>query len=398
MLTILPTFAETVTTAPATPVGHALYVIFAIIGIALVFDFLNGFHDAANSIATIVSTRVLTPGQAVLWAAFFNFGAAFVFGTKVSGTVADGLVEHSLIDVNVVAAGLIGAIVWNVITWLLALPTSSSHALFGGIGGAAVLKSGVSALKFSGWSMIILGIFLAPILGFLLGILNMTIVSWLIWWAAKFPGFVANRPALKVLTPLAKWVGSQTTPHRVDRIFRKLQLVSAAFYSLGHGGNDAQKTMGVIVMLLSTAGMSHLAAPNPGSWLNKIHLLGGVHNTAWWIILSCNFAIALGTCFGGWRIVKTMGSGITRLQPIGGFCAEAAAAMGIFGFTLIKGVPISTTHAITGSILGVGTTRSVRSVRWIWGQRIIIAWVLTIPCAAFVSGVAYILISQFMPL
>jgi inorganic phosphate transporter, PiT family len=401
MLTMISNLAEVVTTAPVSSPNHSLFAIIAIILVALIFDFLNGFHDAANSIATVVSTRVLTPGQAVLWAAFFNFAAAFLFGTKVAATISGDLFVNMdpatgarMVDVNVVAAGLIGAIAWNLLTWFLGLPTSSSHALVGGLAGAAVLKNGFMVLKFSGWSLILLGIVLAPTLGLLLGTLNMIVVSWLIHWASHLPEYVGPK---SLLARPARWIAGLTTPHRVDRIFRKLQLVSAALYSLGHGGNDAQKTMGIIVMLLTAAGMQSWTASDPNHWLNAFHLTGGT-NVAWWIILTCNFAIALGTCFGGWRIVKTMGSGITRLQPIGGFCAETAAAIAIFGFTKIRGVPISTTHAITGAILGVGSTRSVRSVRWIWGQRIVVAWILTIPCAAFVSGVTYLLIRHFLPL
>jgi PiT family inorganic phosphate transporter len=342
-----------------------LTLIIFFIFVALVFDFLNGFHDAANSIATVVSTRVLTPAQAVVWAAVFNFLAAFIFGTKVAGTISGDMVDNKLIDVYVVAAGLVGAIVWNIITWILGLPTSSSHALVGGLGGAAVLKSGFVALKPEGWILVLIGIVLAPTLGFLLGSFNM------IWIA---------------------WVARRASPHRIDRLFRRLQLVSAAFYSLGHGGNDAQKTMGIIVMLLATVNKGYLTQADPHHWMNRFHLAGGEGNTvAWWIILTCNAAIALGTMFGGWRIVKTMGSGITRLQPVGGFCAETAAAVAIFGFTKIRGVPISTTHAITGAILGVGTTKGVRSVRWIWGQRIVTAWVLTIPCSAFIAALTYLL-------
>jgi PiT family inorganic phosphate transporter len=339
-----------------------LTLIFFFIFLALVFDFLNGFHDAANSIATVVSTRVLTPTAAVIWAAVFNFVAAFIFGTKVAGTISADLVDKNLIDIYVVAGGLVGAIAWNLITWWLGLPTSSSHALVGGLGGAAVVKSGLGVLLPTGWWLVIIGILLAPVLGFLLGSINMIAVA---------------------------WIFRNQTPHRVDKLFRRLQLLSAAMYSLGHGGNDAQKTMGIIVMLLSTAGYKHWTQTNPNSPLNSLHLFGAEHNIAWWIILTCHAAIALGTMFGGWRIVKTMGSNITRLQPVGGFCAETAAALTIFGFTKIRGVPISTTHAITGAILGVGTTKGVRSVRWIWGQRIVIAWLLTIPCAAFMAAIAY---------
>ena len=343
-----------------------LTLLFLFIAIALVFDFLNGFHDAANSIATIVSTRVLTPFQAVAWAAFFNFVAAFIFGTKVAGTISGDMVDNKLIDIYVVAAGLLGAIIWNIITWLLGLPTSSSHALVGGLGGAAVVKSGFIALKPEGWMLVLLGIVLAPTIGFLLGSFNMIWIS---------------------------WVARRASPHRIDNLFRRLQLVSAALYSLGHGGNDAQKTMGIIVMLLTAAGLKHHTAADPDSFMNRFHIFGGHDTTvAWWIILTCHAAIALGTMFGGWRIVKTMGSGITRLQPVGGFSAETAAAIAIFGFTKIRGVPISTTHAITGAIIGVGTTKGVRSVRWIWGQRIITAWILTLPCSAFMAALAYLLL------
>jgi inorganic phosphate transporter, PiT family len=343
--------------------GLIIFIIF----VALVFDFLNGFHDAANSIATIVSTRVLTPTAAVLWAAFFNFIAAFLFGTAVAATIGKGLVKPEIVDVSVVFAGLMGAIIWNVITWLLALPTSSSHALMAGVAGAAIFKKGFGVLLWSGWLKgwggLMLFIVLSPLIGMLLGSLNMVIVSWLF---------------------------RRSTPNKVDSLFRRLQLLSAAIYSLGHGGNDAQKTMGIIVMLLAAAGLGHWTAPDPHSWANSFNLLGKHHNVAWWVILSCHAAIALGTCFGGWRIVKTMGSGITRLTPVGGFCAETAAASTIILATNL-GIPMSTTHAITGSILGVGMTKSVRSVRWIWGQRIIMAWVLTIPCAAFIAGITYLL-------
>jgi inorganic phosphate transporter, PiT family len=366
------------TTAPAPAPAHTtgfVAMILLVVVVALVFDFLNGFHDAANSIATIVSTRVLTPTAAVVWASAFNFLAAFFFGTKVASTISGDLVDNSLINIYVVAAGLLGAIVWNIITWLLGLPTSSSHALVGGLGGAAVIKSGFVVLKPTGWWLIVLGIFLAPILGFFLGVFNMVVVSWL---------------------------ARRQSPHRVDKLFRRLQLLSAALYSLGHGGNDAQKTMGIIVMLLGTAGFAHYTHGDPTSFMNKFHLFGAEHNVAWWIIITCHAAIALGTVFGGWRIVKTMGSSITRLSPVGGFCAETAAAVTIFGFTKIRGVPISTTHAITGAILGVGTTKGVRSVRWIWGQRIVMAWILTIPCSAFIAAMSYLLIhfglEPFFPL
>ncbi|MCC7350725.1 MAG: inorganic phosphate transporter [Phycisphaerales bacterium] len=341
--------------------GGMLALVVFIIGIALVFDFLNGFHDAANSIATVVSTRVLTPFQAVAWAAFFNFIAAFLFGTKVAGTIGKDLINPSFVDVYVVFGGLLGAIIWNIITWLLALPTSSSHALVSGIAGAAIAKGGIGVILWPGWIPLLLFIILSPAIGFILGSINMVVVSWLF---------------------------RRATPHRVDRLFRRLQLVSAAIYSLGHGGNDAQKTMGIILLLLTAAGHSNWA-------LSDHRILWHSHNVALWVILSCHAAIALGTMFGGWRIVKTMGSGITRLAPVGGFCAETAAASTIILATR-WGIPISTTHAITGSILGVGTTKGVRSVRWIWGERIVMAWILTLPCSAFMAALAYLLIHMII--
>jgi PiT family inorganic phosphate transporter len=353
------------TAGPSEVTVGILAIIFAIILVALVFDFLNGFHDAANSVATIVSTRVLTPMAAVLWAAFFNFVAAFLFGTKVAGTIGTGLIDPDFIDIYVVFAGLMGAIIWNIITWLLALPTSSSHALVSAAAGAAIAKGGLHVLVWQGWGRgwggLLLFIVLSPMIGLILGALNMTIVAWLF---------------------------RRATPNRVDHWFRRLQLLSAAIYSLGHGGNDAQKTMGVIVMLLTAVGLGRWTHPDLHSPLNMVNIFGHTHTVAWWIILSCNGAIALGTMFGGWRIVKTMGLSITRLQPVGGFCAETAAATTIIAATR-WGIPISTTHAITGSILGVGSVKGVRSVRWIWGQRIVMAWILTLPCAAFIAAITY---------
>jgi PiT family inorganic phosphate transporter len=358
--------ATTSTTAPG-PTSGMLGLIVFIIFMALVFDFLNGFHDAANSIATIVSTRVLSPSQAVAWAASFNFVAAFLFGTKVAGTIGKGLVENApqYMDVYVVLAGLTGAIIWNVLTWLLALPTSSSHALVSAVAGAAIAKGGFGAIVVGKtWGLLLLFIVLSPLIGFILGGTLMVAMA---------------------------WTFRRAHPHRVDTAFRRLQLVSAAVYSLGHGGNDAQKTMGIIVLLLAAAGLGHYGEADPNSPLSLFNPFGHEHNVAWWIILSCHAAISLGTMFGGWRIVKTMGSGITKLQPIGGFCAETAAATTIILATR-WGIPISTTHAITGSILGVGTTKGVRSVRWIWGQRIVLAWILTIPCAAFMAAVTYVVV------
>ena len=358
-------------TAPAAAgASHLIYLILFIIFLALVFDFLNGFHDAANSIATIVSTRVLTPTQAVIWAAFFNFIAAFIFGTGVAKTIGTGLVKVDFIDAYVVMGGLVGAILWNLVTWWLALPTSSSHALLAGVAGAAIAKGGMSVIIAKGWIPILAFIVLAPLIGFVLGAVNMIAIS---------------------------WIFRRSTPHRVDTLFRRLQLVSAGIYSIGHGGNDAQKTMGIIVMLLVTAGKSSWTTIGDDSFMHWriFNWFGHDHSMAPWIILSCCGAIALGTMCGGWRIVKTMGSGITRLAPVGGFCAETAAAVTLIGATIGK-VPISTTHAITGAILGVGTTKGVRSVRWIWGERIVMAWILTIPCSAFVGAVTYLIVHKLI--
>ncbi|MCY2952812.1 MAG: inorganic phosphate transporter [Planctomycetota bacterium] len=341
-----------------------LTLIIFIIFVALVFDFLNGFHDAANSIATIVSTRVLSPTVAVAWAAFFNFVAAFIFGTTVAKTIGTGLIDTVQVDVFVVFAGLFGAIIWNIITWLLALPTSSSHALVAGIAGAAIAKAGLPVILWKGWIPLLAFIILSPLIGFILGSINMIAVAWLF---------------------------RRASPQRVDKLFRRLQLFSAGIYSLGHGGNDAQKTMGIIVMLLAAGNLKHWATPDPNNWMNSFGFFGHTHSVAWWIILTCHAAIALGTMCGGWRIVKTMGSSITRLAPVGGCCAETAAATAIIVATRF-GIPISTTHAITGSILGVGTARGLRSVRWIWGERIVIAWILTIPCTAVIAAITWFLV------
>jgi PiT family inorganic phosphate transporter len=343
------------------------WVIFVVV-VALAFDVINGFHDAANSIATIVSTRVLSPTAAVVWAAFFNFVAAFLFGTSVAATIGKGLIDPAAVDIYVVLAGLTGAIIWNIITWLLGLPTSSSHALVSGAAGAAIAKNGLGVLVWQGWGAgwggLLLFLVLSPAIGLFLGALFMIGVA---------------------------WIFRRSTPNRVDSLFRRLQFLSAATVSLGHGGNDAQKTMGIIVMLLTTAGYKGWTTPDPHSWLNSLNLFGHTHTVAWWIILTCHFAIGLGTFYGGWRIVKTMGHSITRLQPVGGFCAEASAATTIILATM-RGIPISTTHAITGAILGVGTTRGVRSVRWIWGQRILTAWILTLPCAAIMAAITYFIV------
>lgn len=331
-----------------------LTLIVIIIFVALVFDFLNGFHDAANSIATIVSTRVLSPRQAVIWAAFFNFVAAFAFSTGVASTIGKGLVKPEFLDVYVVFGGLIGAIAWNLITWYFGLPSSSSHALVGGIAGAAVTKAGWGVILWEGWRPLLSWIILAPIIGLLLGALGMIIVMHLFKNVRR--GFS-------------------------EKFFRRMQLVSAAVYSLGHGGNDAQKTMGIIVMLLVAGGYKEQSETNYTLFWHE-------HHMPLWIILSCHFAIAMGTLSGGWRIVKTMGQKLTHLAPVGGFCAETAAAATIIVATMNK-IPISTTHAITGSILGVGTVRGVRAVRWEWGERIIWAWILTIPCSALIASLSY---------
>jgi len=316
-----------------------------IIIVALVFDYINGFHDAANSIATVVSTRVLTPLQAVGMAAFFNFIAVLIFGTTVAKTVGSGMVELSAVTSAVILSGLIGAIAWNLITWYFGLPTSSSHALFGGYGGAAVAKAGFSAIIVSGWTKTLIFMVLAPLIGMTVGLIVMTSIFWLF---------------------------RDTTPRRVDRWFRRAQLVSAAAYSLMHGANDAQKTMGIITGALIT-----------GGFLQKFEV-------PLWVEVASYTAIGLGTLSGGWRIIKTMGSKITKLQPAGGFAAETGAAVAIFTATQL-GVGISTTHTITGAIVGVGATRRLSAVRWGVASRIVWAWVLTIPASATIGATMYFL-------
>ena len=322
-----------------------------IIVLALVFDFLNGFHDAANSIATVVSTRVLTPGIAVLWAAFFNFVAVFVLGEAVAKTVGKGIVTPESVNNHVLLSALVGAIVWNLLTWWLGLPTSSSHALIGGLVGAALCFGGWRAVVVSGVTKTVVFIFLAPLIGLLLGLFNMTAMSWLF---------------------------RRSAPARVDRLFRRLQFISAAAYSLGHGGNDAQKTMGVIALLLFTTGVTnHFYIPN-------------------WVVIVCGLAIALGTLSGGWRIVHTLGARVTKLHPFGGFCAESAGAISLFLATHL-GIPVSTTHTITGAIVGVGSTRRLSAVRWGVAGQIVWAWVLTIPAAAAVAAITYFVTSHLRP-
>jgi inorganic phosphate transporter, PiT family len=319
-------------------------VLVLLILVALAFDFMNGFHDAANSIATIVSTGVLRPLYAVAWAAAFNFIAYFLFETKVAATIGKGIVDPGIVDHYVIFGALIGAIAWNLITWYYGIPSSSSHALIGGLVGAGVAKVGASSLVASGLLKTITFILIAPLLGMLLAAILMIAVSWI---------FV------------------RATPQRVDSWFRRLQLVSAALYSLGHGGNDAQKTAGIIWLLLITGGYSSTQDAVPG-----------------WVVMACYVTIALGTLFGGWRIVKTMGQRITKLKPVGGFCAETGGAATLFLATGL-GIPVSTTHTITGAIVGVGAVRNVSAVRWGVAGGIVWAWVLTIPCSAAVAALAW---------
>ena len=327
-----------------------LLPVLALIVVALLFDYINGFHDAANSIATVVSTRVLTPGQAVIWAAFFNFAAAFFFGTGVAQTVGSGMVDLKVVTFAVIFGGLTGAIAWDLITWYYGLPTSSSHALFGGYAGAAVAKAGFAAIIVSGWTRTLVFIVVAPLIGMVVGLTLMT---------------------------LSHWVFKNATPRRVDAFFRRMQLLSAAAFSLMHGANDAQKTMGIIAGALFTGGF--LARDAAG----KLPI-------PFWVELCAYTAIGLGTLSGGWRIIHTMGSKITRLQPIGGFAAETGAALAIYTATAM-GTGISTTHTITGAIVGMGSAQNVSAVRWGVAGNLLWAWILTIPCSAFVAGAAWYL-------
>jgi PiT family inorganic phosphate transporter len=326
------------------------YLLVALIAVALLFDFLNGLHDAANSIATVVSTRVLKPHWAVAWAAFFNFIAFLVFGLHVANTIGSDIIDPDIVDAAVVFAALTGAIAWNVITWVLGIPSSSSHALIGGLIGAGLAKVGVSSIEWGGVTKTVLAIVGSPMLGLVLAMALVLVVAW---------------TSLK-LSPLG-----------VDKRYRKLQLVSAALYSLGHGGNDAQKTMGIIAVLLYSQG-----------------LLGGEFHIPLWVVLACQAAMALGTLAGGWRIVHTMGSKITRLTPAQGFCAETGGAMTLFGATAL-GIPVSTTHTITGAIVGVGASRRLSAVRWNVASNIVVAWVVTLPAAAVISAAAYWVVSLF---
>jgi PiT family inorganic phosphate transporter len=329
----------------------AYVTIAVVVVVALIFDYINGFHDAANSIATVVSTRVLSPGQAVMWAAFFNFIAAFFFGTAVAKTVGKGMVDLDVVTYGVILAGLTGAIVWNLITWYFGLPTSSSHALFGGYGGAAVAKAGFGAIIASGWTKTLIFIVVAPMVGLTVGLLLMTSIF---------------------------WIFRHTSPTRVDRWFRRLQLTSAAAFSLMHGANDAQKTMGIITGALFTGG--YIAT----------------FDVPFWVVMAAHAAIGLGTLSGGWRIIKTMGSKITKLQPVGGFAAETGAAVSIYIATAL-GVGISTTHTITGAIIGVGATRRLSAVRWGVARQIVWAWVLTIPASAAIGAISYYIVHFFGP-
>jgi len=327
-----------------------LTLIVVIVVIALVFDFLNGFHDAANSIATVVSTRVLSPKLAVVWAAFFNFVAFLVFGTHVANTIGKGIVHEEAATYPVILAALVGACAWDLITWWLGLPTSSSHALIGGFAGAALVHFGPSSLIWPSLSKVLIFIVVAPLLGMAVAM----IISIAVHWIVRFK-----------------------SPWKVDKYFRRLQLVSAGLYSLGHGGNDAQKTMGIIAILLYKAGY-----------------LGDTFYVPFLVVICCNGAIALGTLFGGWRIVRTMGMRMTRLRPIGGFCAESAGALTLFMVTFL-GIPVSTTHTITGAIVGVGATNRLSAVRWGIAGRIVWAWILTIPGSALISSATFLLASQF---
>ncbi|ANL45711.1 phosphate transporter protein Pit [Rhizobium phaseoli] len=326
----------------------ALPLLVGLIGVALLFDFLNGLHDAANSIATIVSTRVLRPQYAVIWAAFFNFIAFLFFGLHVAETLGTGIIDPAIVTPQVIFTALVGAIVWNVVTWIFGIPSSSSHALVGGLVGAGLAKTGLSSIVWSGLLKTAAAIVMSPMIGFLLALFLILLVTWT---------FIRQ------------------TPFAVDRSFRFLQFVSASLYSLGHGGNDAQKTMGIIAVLLYSQGY-----------------LGGGFHVPLWVVLSCQAAMALGTLFGGWRIVHTMGSKITRLNPMQGFCAETGGALTLFGATWL-GIPVSTTHTITGAIVGVGAARRMSAVRWGLAGNIVVAWVITLPAAAMISALSFWLVT-----
>ena len=329
----------------------SIEILILLIALALVFDFINGFHDAANSIATVVSTGVLKPQLAVAWAAFFNVVAIFIFQLKVASTIGKGIIDPSIVDHYVIFGALVGAITWNLVTWIFGIPSSSSHALIGGLIGAAVAKSGTGSLVSSGIVKTVAFIFMSPLLGFIFGTALMIGVA---------------------------WIFRRFSPRRIDKWFRRMQLVSASFYSLGHGGNDAQKTIGIIWMLLIAGGMTQSDAPIPV-----------------WVIAACYVAIGMGTLFGGWRIVKTMGQRITKLRPVGGFCAETGGAITLFLATAL-GIPVSTTHTITGAIVGVGSVQKLSAVRWGVAGNIVWAWVLTIPASALIAAGAWWIGSKLM--
>jgi PiT family inorganic phosphate transporter len=338
-----------------------LYYVAAIIVVAFVFDFINGFHDSANSIATVVGTRVLSPLAAVVWAAFFNFIAAFFFTTAVAKAIGKGLIDLNIVTPSVIFAGLLGAIIWDLITWVYGIPSSSSHALIGGYAGAAVAKAGMAAILWGKkWIETLSFIVISPMFGFLIGFLLMVSVY---------------------------WAFSRTSPARINKVFQRGQLVSSALFSLAHGSNDAQKTMGIIVGLIVS--VAPLLGRETG-WLHRLYLPNADHIPLW-VILSAHTSIALGTLFGGWRIVHTMGSRITKLKPVGGFCAEGAGAISIIMASTL-GIPVSTTHTITGGIVGVGATNRLSAVRWGIARRIIWAWVLTIPAAGVIAALAYYLL------
>jgi PiT family inorganic phosphate transporter len=327
-----------------------LALVIIVVVVALVFDYINGFHDAANSIATVVSTRVLSPGHAVMWAAFFNFIAFLFFGLHVAETLGKGIIDPAIVNPQLIFAALMGAIIWNVVTWIFGIPSSSSHALVGGLVGAGLARTGGDAIVLSGLLKTVGAIFMSPMIGFFLALMLVLIVS---------------------------WICLRQTPFAVDRSFRGLQFISASLYSLGHGGNDAQKTMGIIAVLLFSQGH-----------------LGPTFHVPFWVVITCQSAMALGTLFGGWRIVHTMGSKITRLNPMQGFCAETGGAITLFGATWL-GIPVSTTHTITGAIIGVGAARRVTAVRWGLAGNIVIAWIVTLPSAAVISALFYFIASAF---
>ena len=327
------------------------YWIYIIILFAYGFDFLNGFHDAANSIATIVSTRVLSPKYAVIWAAFFNFIAFLFFGVHVANTIGKGVIDPSIVDPSIIFAALVGAVFWNVFTWYYGIPSSSSHALIGGLSGAAVAKAGVKVLNSEGLTKIAVSIVASPLIGFTLAVILMLLASFILF---------------------------KSHPKKVDLWGRRMQFLSASLYSLGHGGNDAQKTMGIIAILLFSTGR-----------------LGPEFHVPFWVVITCHIAMGMGTLFGGWRIVKTMGVKITKLKPIGGFCAETGGAITLFTATSL-GIPVSTTHTITGAIMGVGAINKLSSVRWGVAGRIVWAWIFTIPASAFVSAMAWWLLQKFL--